>query len=127
VYRASHPHPNLHCRRIRAVLVSFPAQDLPQMQFEEHLAAACKSQRCFNRERPGDRAEQCDMPALCCVCLANGHETSSCPFIYCSSNITGAKPTDKPAEKEKSYSGAAKTGKLVDTARKAEEDISRTK
>ena len=75
----------------------------------------------------GDRAEQCDMPALCCVCLANGHETSSCPFIYCSSNITGAKPTDKPAEKEKSYSGAAKTGKLVDTARKAEEDISRTK
>ena len=94
---------------------------------EEHLAAACKSQRCFNRERPGDRAEQCDMPALCCVCLANGHETSSCPFIYCSSNITGAKPTDKPTEKEKSYSGAAKTGKLVDTARKAEEDICRTK
>ena len=89
--------------------------------------AVQKSQRCFNREQPGDRAEQCDMPALCRVCLADGHETSSCPFIYYSSNITGAKPTDKPAEKEKSYSGAAKTGKLVDTARKAEEDISRTK
>ena len=94
---------------------------------EDHLAAACKSQRCFNCERLGHCTEQCDMPALCDVCLSDGHETSSCPFSYYSSNITGTKPTDKPAEKEKSYSGAAKTGNLVDAARKAEEDISRAK
>ena len=94
---------------------------------EDHLLAACKCQRCFNCERPGHCAEQCDMPAVCRVCLSDGHETSSCPFSYYSSNITGAKPTDKPAEKEKSYSGAAKTGKLMDAARKAEEDISRAK
>ena len=94
---------------------------------EDHVAAACKSQRCFNCERPGFRAEQCDMPALCRMCLADGHETSSCPFIYYSSNASSAKPTDTPAEKGKSYSGAAKTGKLVDAARKAEEDSSRAK
>ena len=49
---------------------------------EDHLAAACKLQRCFNCERPGHRAEQCDMAALCCVCLSDSHETSSCPFVY---------------------------------------------
>ena len=32
---------------------------------EDHLAAVCKSQRCYNCERPGHRAEQCDMLALC--------------------------------------------------------------
>lgn len=29
---------------------------------EDHLAAACKSQRSFNCERPGHCAKQCDMP-----------------------------------------------------------------
>ena len=94
---------------------------------EDHVAPACKSQHCFNCERPGFRAEQCDMPALCRVCFADGHETLSCPFIYYSSNASGAKPTDTPAKKGKSYSGAAKTGKLVDAAIKAKENISRAK
>ena len=58
---------------------------------EDHLAAACKSQRSFNCERPGHCAKQCDMPALCRVCLADSHETSTCPFNYYSSNVTGAK------------------------------------
>ena len=31
---------------------------------EDHLAAACKAQRCFNCERPGHHAKQCDLPAL---------------------------------------------------------------
>ena len=44
---------------------------------EDHFAATCKSQRCFNCERPGHRAEQCNMPALCRVCLADGHETTN--------------------------------------------------
>jgi len=91
---------------------------------EDHLAAVCKSQRCFNCERPGHRAEQCDMPALCRVCLSDAHETSNCPFIYYSSNVAAAKP-DKPVQK--SYSGAARNGKLVDEARKAEEETSRAK
>ena len=92
---------------------------------EDHLAATCKSTRCFNCERPGHRAEQCHMPGLCHVCLADSHETTNCPFIYYSANITGAKPTDKPAER--SYSGAAKTGKFDEAARKAEEDSGRAK
>ena len=86
---------------------------------EDHLAAACKLQRCFNCERPGHRVEQCDMPALCRVCLSDSHDTTSCPFIYYSSNVTGAKPV------QKSYSGAAQNGKLADDARKAEENSQR--
>ena len=88
---------------------------------EDHLAAACRSQRCFNCERPGHRAEQCDLTKLCRVCLLDGHETTSCPYIYYSSNITGARP------EEKSYSGAAHNGKIAAEARKAEEDRNRTK
>ena len=88
---------------------------------EDRLAAACRLQRCFNCERPGHRAEQCDMPALCRVCLSDSHETTSCPFIYYSSNVTGAKPV------EKSYSGAAQSGKLAAEARKMEEENGRAK
>ena len=103
---------------------------------EDHLAANCKSQRCFNWERPGHRAEQCNMPALCRVCLADGHETTNCPYIYYSSNITSAKPadkstdesTDKPASKSTmSYSGAARAGKVAAAAREAEDNISEAK
>ena len=88
---------------------------------EDHLAATCRSQRCFNCEQPGHRAEQCDQPALCRVCLSDGHDTTSCPFIYYSSNITGAKPTDK------SYTGAAQSGKAAAAAREAEEESNRAK
>ena len=55
------------------------------------------------------------------ACLSDSHETTSCPFIYYSSNVTGAKPTT-PAEK--SYSSAAQSGKIAAEARKAEEDNS---
>ena len=75
---------------------------------KDHHAAECKSQQCFNCERPGHHAEQCNMLALCRVCFSDAHETSACPFVYYSSNVTGAKPA------EKSYSGAARNGKLVD-------------
>ena len=91
---------------------------------EDHLAAVCKSQRCYNCERPGHRAEQCDMLALCRVCLSDAHDISACPFVYYSSNVTAAKP-DRPIQK--SYSGAAKSGKLAEDARKAEEETSRAK
>ena len=88
---------------------------------EVHLVAACKAQWCFNCERPGHHAKQCDLPALWRVCLSDGHETTSCPLIFYSSNFTGAKSA------EKSYSGAAQCGKLAADARKAEEESSRTK
>ena len=91
---------------------------------EDHLAAVCKSQRCYNCEQPGHRAEQCDMPALCRVCLSDAHNISNCPFVYYSSNVTAAKP-DRPIQK--SYSGATKSGKLAEDARKAEEETSRAK
>lgn len=55
------------------------------------------------------------------VCLSDGHETTSCPLIFYSSNVTGAKSA------EKSYSGTAQSGKLAADARKAEEESSRVK
>lgn len=91
---------------------------------EDHLAAVCKSQRCYNCQRPGHRAEQCDMPALCRVCLSDAHDISACPFVYYSSNVTAAKP-DRPIQK--SYSAAAKSGKFAEDARKPEEETSRAK
>ena len=91
---------------------------------EDHLAAVCKSQRCYNCERPGHRTEQCDMPVLCRICLSDAHDISACPFVYYSSNVSAAKP-ERP--NQKSYSGAAKSGKLAEDARKAEEETSRAK
>lgn len=53
--------------------------------------------------------------------LSDSHETSSCPFVYYSSNVTCAKPA------EMSCSGAARNGTLGNVARKAEEEHSRAK
>lgn len=88
---------------------------------EDHLSAARRAQRCFNCEPPGHHAKQCDLPALWRVCLSDGHKTTSCPLIFYSSNVTGAKSA------EKSYSGAAQSGKLAADTRKAEEESSRAK
>ena len=86
---------------------------------DDHLAATCKSPCCFNCERPGHRAKACDMPALCRVCLADGHETTSWPFIYYSSNVTGAKPAAT------TYCGAVRNGKLAEEKRRMEEQSKR--
>lgn len=88
---------------------------------DDHLAATCKSTHCFNCERPGHRVEACDMPALCRVCVADSHETASCPFIYYSSNVTGAKPAAT------TYSGAVRNSKLTEEARKMEEQNNKSK
>ena len=55
---------------------------------EGHLAAACSSQRCFNCEQSGHRSDECPLPPLCRVCLAETHSTTRFPFIYYSSNIS---------------------------------------
>ena len=49
---------------------------------EDHLAAVCKSQRCYNCERAGHRAEQCDMPALCRVCLSDAHDIFQIVLLF---------------------------------------------
>ena len=82
---------------------------------EGHLAAACSSQRCFNCEQPGHRSDECPLPPLCRVCLAETHSTTRCPFIYYSSNISMVEPTAV------SYAKAAEKGKEADEAKRAEE------
>lgn len=61
------------------------------------------------------------MPVLCRVCLSDDHETTSCPFIYYSSNVTGAKPAAT------TYSGAVRNGKLAEEARRIEEQNNKSK
>ena len=83
---------------------------------EGHLAAACSSQRCFNCEQPGHRSDECPLPPLCRVCLAETHSTTRCPFIYYSSNISMVEPTAV------SYAKAAEKGKEADETKRAEEE-----
>ena len=82
---------------------------------EGHLAAACSSQRCFSCEQSGHRSDECLLPPLCRVCLAETHSTTRCPFIYYNSNISMAEATAV------SYAKAAEKGKEAEVAKQAEE------
>ena len=86
---------------------------------EGHLAAACSSQRCSNCEQPGHRSDECPLPPLCRVCLAETHSATRCPFIYYSSNISMVEPAAV------SYAKAAEKGKEADVAKRAEEEKNR--
>ena len=46
-----------------SLLASSPASGILHSPRRVGSAAVCKSQRCYNCERPGHRTEQCDMPA----------------------------------------------------------------
>ena len=79
---------------------------------EGHLAASCKSQRCFNCEQTGHRSEHCPLSPLCRVCLADSHPTSQCPYVYYSSNVLSVKVTAS------SYVQAAERGKQAEETRR---------
>ena len=81
---------------------------------EGHLAASCSSQRCHNCQQPGHRFEECSLPPLCKVCLAETHTTTRCPFIYYSSNVSTVAVTV-------SYAKAAEKGREFEAAKRAEQ------
>ena len=85
---------------------------------EGHLAASCKSQRCFNCEQPGHRSDDCPLSPLCRVCLADSHPTPQCPYIYYSSNVLSVKVSAS------SYLQAAERGKQAEEVKQqqAEEE-----
>ena len=73
---------------------------------EDHLVKDCSSVRCFNCERPGHRAENCEEPAKCTVCKADDHQLADCPFVLYSANVDsglkeGAEKTEDEKQKEK--------------------------
>ena len=86
---------------------------------EGHLAAACSSQWCFNCKQPGHRSDECPLPPLWRVCLAETHSTTRCPFIYYSSNISMVEATAV------SYAKAGEKGKEADVAKRAEKEKNR--
>ena len=79
---------------------------------EGHLAASCKSQRCFNCEQPGHRSDDCPLSPLCRVCLADSHPTPECPYIYYSSNVLSVKVSAS------SYLQAAERGKQAEESKR---------
>ena len=85
---------------------------------EGHLAASCKSQRCFNCEQPGHRSDDCPLSPLCHLCLADSHPTPQCPYIYYSSNVLSVKVSAS------SYLQAAERGKPAEEIKRqqAEEE-----
>ena len=52
-----------------------------------HVEAKCSSVRCYNCEAPGHRADVCTMPALCSICLGEGHSVTACSFYLFSANL----------------------------------------
>ena len=70
----------------------------------------------FHCEQPGHRTENCELPALCHVCLANAHTTSSCPFIFYSSNVSNPQATST------SYAKNAESAQAAEDTKKAEYD-----
>lgn len=79
---------------------------------EGHLAALCKSQRCFNCEQPSHRSDDCPLSPLCRVCLADSHPTPECPYIYYSSNVLSVKVSAS------SYLQAAERGKQAEKSKR---------
>ena len=91
---------------------------------EGHLAALCKSRRCFNCEQSGHRSDDCPLLPLCRVCLADSHPTSQCPYIYYGSNILFVKVSAS------TYLQAAERGKQAEETkcqRAMEERVERKK
>ena len=83
---------------------------------EGHLAASCSSQRCYNCQQPGHRSEECSLPPLCKVCLAEMHTTARCPLIYYSSNVSTVAVTvsyAKAAEKGREFEAACQSLPLL--------------
>ena len=81
---------------------------------EGHLAASWYSQRCYNSQQPRHRSEECSLPPLCKVCLAETHTTARCPFIYYSSDVSTVAVTV-------SYAKAAEKGREFEAAKRAEQ------
>ena len=76
-----------------------------------HVAAKCSSMRFYNCEAPGHRANVSTMPALCSICLGEGHKVTACPFYLFSANVVvqpgdSAETVPQPA-KLSSYAGVA--------------------
>ena len=52
-----------------------------------HMAAKCSSVRCFKRETPGHRAEECPSAISYSICLSEDHAAFDCPFFLYSANV----------------------------------------
>lgn len=74
-----------------------------------HLIKDCTSVRCFNCEESGHRADECEMPILCSICLSDGHRERHCPYVIFSANVESEQADVIPPS---SYASAARTPRV---------------
>ena len=76
-----------------------------------HLIKDCTSVRCFNCEKAGHRAEDCEEPDTCSICRSYDHRENRCPYLMYSANVESEilEHVSSPS----SYAGAAKSPRLV--------------
>ena len=70
-----------------------------------HLINECTSVRCFNCEKSGHRAEACEQPIMCSICVSEEHRERRCPFLLYSTNIDV-----QPSSESYSYVASMKSG-----------------
>ena len=51
------------------------------------LGQDCTLVRCFNCEKAGYRAEDCEEPDTCSICRSYDHRESHCPYLLYSANV----------------------------------------
>ena len=97
----------------KAIHAWYPSQPkiCQQCGSEDQVAANCCTEKCFNCEAPGHRAEDCTKPTLCGICMES-HTTAMCPYLRFSANIE-----ENPGDS--SYAEVAKR-KPVHPSRRAE-------
>ena len=76
-----------------------------------HLIKDCTSVRCFNCEKAGHRAEECEEPDTCSICRSHDHRENRCPYLMYSANVESEilEHVSSPS----SYAGAAKSPRVV--------------
>lgn len=52
-----------------------------------HFQGDCKEPQCYNCDRSGHHAMECEDPVLCGVCLPSNHPLSECSFVQFSANV----------------------------------------
>ena len=75
-----------------------------------HFIKDCTSVRCFNCEQSGHRADECEKPVMCSICLSTEHRERHCPYVLYSANVD-CKSFQEP-EEPTSYAGAAKSTRV---------------
>ena len=89
----------------------------------DHLVRECQSVRCFNCERPGHRAEQCEEPKRCSICRAEDHRLQECPFLRYSANVDVSEDQSEEEKGKAKEEEKVKYKAKVESARRKQVEV----